>query len=96
MKTNSDDRFLSIAAFAERTSLSEVTVRRLCASGKVACVKVGRRRLIPYSELLRIGNLTATAPQAVERADPTSNNNSNPTASRASSGKGGGNDRTTS
>jgi excisionase family DNA binding protein len=48
--------FLSPAEFAQRTGLSRATVTRLLASGEVISTRPGpRRRLIPISEIDRLG-----------------------------------------
>jgi hypothetical protein len=46
-------RFVSIADFAMRTTLRADSVAALARSGRLRSVKIGKRRLIPISELWR-------------------------------------------
>ena len=45
--------FLSRCEFSTLTDLSFRTISKLIASGEVSSIRVGRRRLIPTSPLLR-------------------------------------------
>ena len=46
--------FLSLAAFAAAADTSIATVQRAIARGELASLRLGRRRLIPRSELERL------------------------------------------
>ena len=47
---------VSIAEAARRLGVSESTVRRAVGAGRLACVAVGRRRLIPVRALDELAN----------------------------------------
>lgn len=42
-----DQKLLSIAAFARRLSIGETKAKELVKTGLVASVRIGRRRLVP-------------------------------------------------
>ena len=44
---------LTVAAFAKETTLHEQTVRALIREGRIRSVRVGRRHVIPRTELER-------------------------------------------
>ena len=46
--------FLTIQRFAEHFEISTWTAREWCLRGRVASVKIGRKILIPASELRRL------------------------------------------
>jgi excisionase family DNA binding protein len=48
-----DKAFLSVIEFSFLLSLSPRTIAKLIASGELQSVRIGRRRLIPSSELDR-------------------------------------------
>lgn len=48
--------FLSLAAFVQRTGVSLRAVYRMIEHGEVRNVRLGRRRLIPVSELARLNS----------------------------------------
>jgi excisionase family DNA binding protein len=67
-------RVLSIAGFAQQTTLSVPTIKMWIHRGRIAHVKLGRRTVIPRSELDRLftENLTPALPKReAERAIPT-------------------------
>lgn len=60
-------KLLSIAEFSERTSLKRGTIRLWAKQRKIASVQLGRRRLIPESELTRLIE-TNLMPALLERS----------------------------
>lgn len=44
---------MTVAQFAEQTTLHEQTVRQLLRDGRIRSVRVGRRHVIPATELER-------------------------------------------
>jgi len=60
-----DQKLLSIQQAAERLGLRPVTVRLWAARRKLAIVRLGRRRLIPQSEVERLiaENLVPALPE---------------------------------
>jgi excisionase family DNA binding protein len=52
----------SIRQAADAWGVSVYTVRRLAATGAVRKVRVGRRRLVPESEILRISTTGVSNP----------------------------------
>lgn len=48
------DRLTSVSETSERLAVSSFTVRRLIKAGRVRAVRVGKRVLIPGSEIERI------------------------------------------
>lgn len=56
LQTNTKDGplLISVTAFAEYVGLKEVTVRQKVGRREIASVLLGRRRLIPVSELSRL------------------------------------------
>lgn len=47
-------RLLSVQEAAEMSALRPVTIRAWAAARKIASYKLGRRRLIPESEIMRV------------------------------------------
>jgi excisionase family DNA binding protein len=60
--------FLSLAAFMQRTGVSLSTVYRMFEHGELRSVSVGRRRLIPASELARLNSAGAFRPYVKRKA----------------------------
>jgi excisionase family DNA binding protein len=65
MQTN-EDKLVSLEYAAERLGLHPATLRLWAHQRKIASVKLGRRRLIPESEIDRLveTNLIPALPQA--------------------------------
>jgi len=51
---NSSERLLSVSQVAERLGLRPVTVRQWASARKITRIKLGRRTLIPSSEVERL------------------------------------------
>jgi excisionase family DNA binding protein len=53
------DRLLSVAEACQATSLGRTAIYELIAAGKLRSITIGRRRLIPASEVGRIAGLAS-------------------------------------
>jgi excisionase family DNA binding protein len=58
----------SIRQAADTLGVSVYTLRRLAATGAVHTVRVGRRRLVPESEILRIVAAGAPGPTRPQKS----------------------------
>jgi len=67
MKKNDESQLVSVEDAAARLGLKPATMRLWSAQRKVASVKLGRRRLIPESEIVRLVE-TNLIPALPERA----------------------------
>jgi excisionase family DNA binding protein len=52
--TRESDRLQCVAEAAQRLAVSSLTVRRLMKAGQIKVVHIGRRTLVPSSEIARI------------------------------------------
>jgi len=59
MKKNDESQLVSVEDAAARLGLKPATMRLWSAQRKVASVKLGRRRLIPESEIVRLSAVRA-------------------------------------
>ena len=64
-----DDRLLSVMEVSELLGLRPVTIRQWIAARRIASVHLGRRRLIPASEVRRLisENLVPALPDRTAR-----------------------------
>ena len=53
-KKNAEERYVTVAEFAQRLTLAQVTVRSWCAQRRISSVRLGRARRIPESEIARV------------------------------------------